>query len=193
MIPTLSDLKAYGRIEHTAEDALLSALIARATSTLEMLCDLPVQADALTWTDDPLNNSDPGPRPSTRYARALVLPHRGVTVTAIVDGTGATVATADYRVDPFSGLIYAQNETRWVNGPYTISYTAGMDLLPNATSLAPAITAAILDIAMDYYQRRTPGAASESAAQSSISWDVSRDVLLRVEPLVRRVKLTAMA
>lgn len=193
MIPTLSEFKAYGRIEHDAEDVLLTALLARAVSTFEFLCDLPVQAAALTWTDDPLTNSDQGPRPSTRYARALVLPHRGVTVTTITDGTGAVVSPADYRVNPFTGMVYAENGTAWTAGPYTISYAAGMDLLPPATGLAPAITAAILDIALDYYQRRTPGAASESAAQSSITWDVSRDVLLRVEPLVRRIKLTAMA
>lgn len=135
-LPTVADLKAYARIEHTAEDALLSALIARAASAFEVLCDLPVNARAFTWIDDP---TGPGtvaaPAPATRYGRAIVLPHRAVTIESITDGSGAVVPSANYRTDGRSGMVYAV-DTRWTNGPYTVAYLAGMYLLPDAVACA---------------------------------------------------------
>jgi hypothetical protein len=192
-VPTVADLKAYARIEHVAEDALLAQLIARAVSHFEVLCDLPLNARAFTWTDDPTGpGTNSGPMPATRYGRALLLPHRGLAVQSVTDGDGATVPTASYRVDGRAGMVFALEGTMWANGPYTVAYTAGMDLLPDAAGLAPAIQAAILDIAADFYQRRTASATSETAGQSSANW-TDKAVLQRVAPIAGRIKLAAHA
>jgi hypothetical protein len=192
MIPSVADLRAYCRIEHASENALLEQLIARAVGMLEGMTDVPLVSAARTWQDDPTApTTNAGPKPATRYARNLWLPHRAVTVTAITDKDGVTVDPSGYVAVSLTGLIARADGGYWSDGPYTIAYTTGVDQLPAAASLAPAVTAAVIDLAADLYQRRTPGAISEGGAQASVTWH--QDTVARVMPLVRRIRLAAVA
>lgn len=180
-LPTVSDLKSYLRIETTAEDALLAALIGRATAMVEMWTDTPITAVSQTAID----RADAYDMP----VRSLIFPRRPCSVTAVVDSEGTTVPAADYWTDGTSGVVYAKDEITFPYGPYTITANVGLSLRSDYARLEPLLNEAILDLAADLYQRRTPGAASETAAGTSITWDASRETVARVMKTLRLLKL----
>lgn len=180
-LPTVADLKAYLRIESTAEDVLLAALMARARSMLETWIDVPITAEVQTAEDEATSLARP--------VRALVFPRRPMSVTAVVDSRGETVPPSDYRGSVTSGVIYAQHDTAFAYGPYTITAQVGLSLRQDYGRLEPAINAAILDLAADLYQRRTPGAAAETASGTSITWDVGQHAMARAHKTLRSLRL----
>lgn len=180
-LPTVNDLKAYLRIESTAEQALLTALLARATAMLEAWIDCPITAETQTAVD----RADAVDQP----VRSLVFPRRPATVTGIVDSNGETVDPTTYWVSSTSGVVYAKDETLFPFGPYTMTATVGLSLRADYARLEPLLGAAIIDLAADLYQRRTPGAANETAAGTSITWDASRETVARVYKSLRYLKL----
>lgn len=180
-LPTVSDLKSYLRIEQTAEDALLALLLARATAMLENWIDTPITATSQTAIDraDSLN----GPPTS------LIFPRRPCAVSAVMDSDGATVPATDYWTDGTSGVIYAKDYITFPYGPYTITANVGLSLRQDYARLEPEINRAIIDLAADLYERRTPGAASETAAGTNITWDAGRETVARVMKTLRLLKL----
>lgn len=180
-LPTVADLKTWLRIETTREDLLLAALLARAQASLETMLDGPITAEVQTAVDRGAALDVP--------VTSLVFPRRPFTVTGIVDMDGVTVDPTTYTVDGLSGLIYAKSGVEFAAAPYTITASVGLSLRADYARIEPVIGAAILDLAADLYQRRTPGAASESAAGTSIQWDVSRDTVARVAKTVRAYRL----
>ena len=180
-LPTAADLKAYLRIETTAEDALLAALMVRARSMLEAWVDVPITAEVQTAEDEASALARP--------VRALVFPRRPMVVTAVVDSRGETVVPANYRGSVTSGVVYALNDTAFYYGPYTITALVGLSLRPDYGRLEPVLSQAILDLAADLYQRRTPGASAETAAGTAISWDASRETVARIMKTMRTFRL----
>lgn len=180
-LPTINDLKAYLRIESSAEDALLTALLGRAKAMLETWIDTPVTAEVQTAVDraDSLDT----------FVRTLVFPRRPCLVTLIVDSDGTTVDPTTYTASVTSGVIYAKDETTFPYGPYTITAMVGLSLRQDYGRMEPVINEVILDLAADLYQRRTPGAASETAAGTNISWDASRETVARIMKTLRTLKL----
>lgn len=180
-LPTVNDLKAYLRIESNAESALLTALLARATAMLEQWTDTPITAVSQTAVDRADSLDAP--------VRSLVFPRRPANVTAIADKDGVTVSSTTYWASQGSGVVYAKDEVTFPYGPYTLTATVGLSLRSDYSRLEPLLSEAILDLAADLYQRRTPGAASETAAGTSITWDASRDTVARVMKTLRMLKL----
>ncbi len=180
-LPTVSDLKSYLRIETTAEDLLLSALLSRATAMLEMWIDTPITAVSQTAIDKAQTDGNP--------VRSLVFPRRPCAVTAVVDTDGTTVPAADYWTDGTSGVIYAKDYITFPYGPYTITANVGLSLRQDYARLEPLLNEAIIDLAADLYQRRTPGAATETAAGTSITWDAGRETIARIMKTLRLLKL----
>jgi uncharacterized phiE125 gp8 family phage protein len=180
-LPTFTDLKTYLRIETTAEDTLLAALMARAKAMIEAWTDTPMTATSQTAID----RADALAMPVT----SLVFPRRPCAVTAIVDVDNVAVPVADYWVDGRSGVIYAKQGIAFPYGPYTITANVGLSLRADYAALEPLLTEAILDLAADLYQRRTPGASSETAAGTTIHWDASRETVARVMKTLRLLKL----
>lgn len=179
-LPSVADLKSYLRIESTAEDTLLAALMARAKAMLEGWIDVPITAETQTAID----RADALDVPVT----SLVFPRRPCTITSVVDTDGVTVAAADYWVDGTSGVIYGK-DVAFPFGPYTITASVGLSLRADYARIEPLISEAIIDLAADLYQRRTPGAASETAAGTTISWDVSRETVARIMKTLRTLRL----
>lgn len=182
-LPTVSDLKSYLRIESNAENTLLTALLARAQAQMEVWIDCPITAESQTAID----------RASVidgNVCTSLIFPRRpiGTTVT-VVDSDGVTFDSAGYWVDGNSGVIYAKDGYSFPFGPYTITATCGLSLRGDYARIEPVLSQCILDLAADLYQKRTPNASSESAAGTSISWDVSRDTAARVLKVLRTFKL----
>lgn len=180
-LPTVSDLKSYLRIESTAEDALLAALLGRATAMLEMWVDTPITATSQTAVDRAEALDTP--------VRSLVFPRRPATITSVVDSDGVTVNPATYWASSTSGVIYAKDEVTFPYGPYTITASVGLSLRADYARLEPLLNEAILDLAADLYQRRTPGASHETAAGTAITWDASRETVARVMKTLRLLKL----
>jgi hypothetical protein len=70
-----------------------------------------------------------------------------------------------------------------------VTAQVGLSLRPDYARLEPLLAQAIIDLAADLYQRRTPGASSETGAGTTISWDVSRETVARVMRDLRLLKL----
>jgi hypothetical protein len=182
-LPTVSDLKSYLRIETTAEDTLLTALIARAKAQMEVWTDVPVTAVNTTAVDR-ADTIDPQP------CLSLIFPKRPIGTTAtIVDSEGTTVPATDYTINQSSGVIYANAGYSFPYGPYTITTSCGLSLRGDYAQIEPVLSQCIIDLAADLYQKRTPNASTETAAGTSISWDVSRDTAARVLKVLRTFKL----
>lgn len=181
-LPTVTDLKSYLRIESNAENTLLTALLARAQAQVELWIDCPVTAVSQTYVDRAETDAD---RPVT----SLVFPRRPIAAVSITDVDGVTVPTTDYWVSGATGVIYAESGCSFSNGRYTITASCGLSLSQHYTLWEPVISQCILDLAADLYQKRTPNAASETGAGTSITWDVSRDTAARVLKVLRALKL----
>ena len=181
-LPTVANLKDYLRIESTAEDVLLAALLLRAQAMVENWTDTPITAYAQTAID----RAEFG---SLYPPTSLIFPRRPCTVTAVTDADGVTVLSSTYTLDGLSGMIYGKTGVSFPDGPYTITANVGLSLRTDYARLEPLLSSAIIDLAADLYQRRTPGAATETAAGTSITWDASRDTVARVMYTLRMLKL----
>ena len=161
-LPTVNDLTAYLRIESeesTAESAMLTALLTRATAMVEAWLDRPI----LTLADQEFVDeatSDCG------YVTKLLIPVAPLDedTLVIVDADGTELDEADYRVKELTGEVIASRGVFWANGPYTLTCDVGLQLHPQyAGRIEPVVSQAILDTAADLYHARNPRAASESA------------------------------
>jgi hypothetical protein len=178
-LPTAADLKTYLRIETTAEDALLAALMLRAKSMLETWIDTPILTELQTAID----------RADGDIVTSLVFPRRPASVTLVVDSKGVTVPSANYWTSVSSAMIYANDGISFPYGPYTITAQVGLALRGDYGRLEPLLAECILDLAADLYQRRTPGAASETAAGTTVNWDAGRETVARIMKSIRSLRL----
>lgn len=163
-LPTGADLQTYLRIETDAEDNLLNVLVAQATAAAIAYLGRPLATQSRTWIDD-----GQALRAWSSLATLLV-PVTPFDPTSLVitdtDGT-ALVADTDYRT-PLANdaLVGAMPGVSFDNPPYTLTADVGLALSTSpdyATVIEPTVSAAILDIAADLYQRRNPTATSESS------------------------------
>ena len=178
-LPAAADLKAYLRIETDAEDALLAALMVRARAMLEAWIDTPILTELQTAVD----------RADGERVTSLVFPRRPAAVTLVVDGQGATVPSSQYWTSVSSAIVYANEGTSFPTGPYTITAQVGLALRGDYGRLEPMLAECIIDLAADLYQRRTPGAASETAAGTTVNWDASRETVARIMKSIRTLRL----
>lgn len=182
-LPTVADLKSYLRIESNAENALLQALLDRAKAQLEVWIDTPITATSTTAVDR-ADVLDP------QTCLSLIFPQRPIGTTAtIVDSEGITVPAVEYTINTASGVIYANAGYSFPFGPYTITTLCGLSLRGDYARIEPILSQCVIDLAADLYQKRTPNASTETAAGTSISWDVSREVAARVLKVLRTFKL----
>lgn len=158
-LPVLADLKAYLRVESTAEDTVLTGLLARAKAMVEGFLR----------------------RPITAVSRSMVVNGYGTLHLPLypVNPTGLTVHDVDatlvgastYRIDQATGMIIADADEYFDNGPYTIVAEVGLSLHEDyASVIEPVLSQAIIDVAADIYQHRNPASTNESTAGVSVSY-----------------------
>jgi len=161
-LPTKNDLVAYLRIESeedTAESALLTALVARATAMVEAWLDRPIE----TLADQEFVDEAESTEGAVTRLLVPMVPLDAASV-VVEDRDGTTVPSTDYRVKPLTGEILAEPGVVFVNPPYTITADVGLDTHPQyETRIEPVLSQAILDVAADLYHARNPRAVSESA------------------------------
>jgi uncharacterized phiE125 gp8 family phage protein len=170
-LPTLTDLKAYLRVQTTAEDTVLTAILTSATAAAENELGRPIAVTARTFIDECDN------RRTYTGVRALVIPPECLPIDlldassqpiepTVTDADGTVLdPDVDFRVTTlWDPLLRARPGITFSNPPYTVSVLCGLAADPEyATKIEPAIFQAILDIGADLYQRRNPAAGSETA------------------------------
>lgn len=178
-LPALSDLKNYLRLEDTtAEDTVLTMLLASARAMVERYLERPITAISRTFVDPA--------ETIVAYGRVtqLMVPvwpiHPGapspadpvIPAPVITDVDGNVVDASTYRIDASSGRFIANAGESFPNGPYTIVATVGLSADPRFdTEIEPVVSQAILDVASDLYANRTPSASMEAAGGgASTSW-----------------------
>lgn len=155
-LPTLADAKSYLRIETTAEDALVTDLVAQATGAVQSYVSVPLAAREETFVVE-----------GSGIRRAIGIPasalDTGKSIT-VVDANGTTLDASTYRVDARAGILYAQPGSCFADFPYTVTLTWGLSArLDYDTEVEPVLRSAVLDVVADRYQRRNPAATSESS------------------------------
>ncbi len=178
-IATLADFKSLYRIQTSAEDALITAMLARAYGEIQGAVFIPfgVQVGA-QWYDD---------AKSLRLWEAvtnLMIPYgRYLDQTSVVvtDQQGNIVDPSTYLVRPDLGLIMSKPgssfnvgyPSSFPLGPYSIVANVGFGTAATyATVELPQINDLILLYAGMLYQQRTPGAAVEKSAGSTVTYKV---------------------
>lgn len=169
-LPTLQDAKDYLRIQTLAENVLVTALLARAQAMVETYLGVRITAVAETMTDHTERSERAYSRVTTlqvpRYPFATTTP-----APVVVDAQGQTVDPATYTIEPRYGQIYGAPGVTFDNGPYAITATVGLSAHPDyATRLEPLVSAAILDLVADLYQRRNPAAVTEAEGGVSVTY-----------------------
>ena len=182
-LPTVAQLKSYLRVETTAEDALFTLWLARATALIEGLLGKPIVAAAQTVIVVPACH------PITGLYR-IMLPYPFTAITTITDDEGDSVASGDYTLDGQAGFL-TFDEDATIPGYCTVTLTAGWSLHTNyATKAEPIISQAITDTVADWYQRRNAGATSETESSASVSYAAALGLPARViatlDPLLRK-------
>lgn len=180
-LPTDADVIAYLRIDSTtavAEAGTITNIRKAAVAQVEGLVRRPITAVERTFS---------GLRemydPETTASVLHVPMYPVASVASVVDADGTTVAGADYTLDVRSGRLSAVSPAAWtVSGGYTVTATVGLSAHPDyATLIEPRLFSAILDIAADLYQRRSPAAQQEGAAGAYVGWSALAEVLPRVK------------
>ena len=161
-LATLKDAKDILRVQTTAEDSLIEQFRARAQAMVETYIGVPITAVTDTVTDySQLSVRAYAHKSMLRLDRYPIATSPAPVVT---DTDGNVIAASTYTVDGRSGLIRATPGNAFDNGPYTIAGTIGLSAHPNyASRIEPLLNAAILDVVADFYSRRNPSTAMESA------------------------------
>lgn len=168
-LPTVSDLKGYLRIETAAEDADLTRILAQATARVKTFLEIPIEAAELTGEDDAWDEEVYG------VITQLLVPWHPFDPESLVitDANGDEVDSETYTIpDPINdAIVRAKPGIAFPSGPYTFTADVGWDLHPNfATEIEPLINSAIIDLASDIYNKRSPDLASESESGISMSF-----------------------
>ena len=186
-LPTAADFKSYARIQTDAEDYLISLLLKRAYGVCESFMGKPIARTASVYYDEARTE-----RWKSGGVMMLIPPVFPFDISTLVvtDRDGVVVASSTYYVDPQSYLIISKsdNTANFELGPYCISVVVGIATSPTyVTREEPVLSQCILDVALMYYQQRTPNATSEAAGGSTVSYN-SESLPTRVKALLSQVR-----
>lgn len=181
-LPTVAQLKAYCRVDGSAEDAQFTLWLARATALIEGLLGRPIVAAEQTVI------VCPSPHPVTgRYRLMLPAPFSGTPT--LTDDEGDAVTTG-FTADGQSGFL-TFDEDATISTWYTVTVTTGWSAQTGySTKAEPLISQAITDAVADWYQRRNSAATGESESGTSVSYPAELGLPARViaslDPLLRK-------
>lgn len=166
-LPDVDDLKAYLRIEHDADDALLERLLAAALAVVTAELDRPLEAEEQVFVLEAPEARQGGLVAESRRAPGLRIPVTPVApdpAPTVVDADGLTLPADALRLNPATGVLTPLGTTRLDRWPYTATATVGLGTRADYDRVvAPALGAVVVDLAGDAYQRRNPNAAAEGA------------------------------
>ncbi|MEP6989441.1 MAG: head-tail connector protein [bacterium] len=176
-LPDLAAVKAYLRVDGTAEDTVLASILLSATAMVQRFVERPLVLAPRTFVDCAYTARVYG------TVDTLLLPqwpiHPGdiladppIPAPVITDGDGEVVAAALYTVQSSAGIFRSVYDASFPDGPYVIVAQVGLAAYPNyADEIEPVLAQCILDTCSDLYSNRTPSAQSETAGGGvSVSW-----------------------
>lgn len=189
-LPVVQDLKDYLRIETTAEDDRIDALLVQAENMVETWLQRPMTALAVAYVDECEGS---GEYLITKLIYP-VFPIASTPAVTVVDGDGNTVAATEYRVDRRTGILRGTAGVTFSTPPYTITATAGLSAASDyATRIEPVLNRAILDVASDLYHRTNPNALQESAGGGAATQYGVGQVPPRVQAMLSAFRLERVA
>jgi hypothetical protein len=159
-LPTLAKLKLYLRVEGTAEDEVLTDLLAQAIQWAQSLIGVPITAEQRTFYNvRPAFVGD-----GLGYGLSLPYPVASTPAPTVTDADGDAVPTTDYRVDSALGWFVPDTDYAFGEAGHTIVATVGLSAHPRyAAEIEPRVNALIIGLASVLYHERNPNASSESA------------------------------
>lgn len=175
-LPTVTDIKAVLKIQHTAQDAVLAGMHARACALIIGVLGRPYEATTRTWIDEC------GHVRAYSAIRSLMVPVTPIDPSSLVieDADGEILAVdTDYRAPlAWDGVVRAAAGACFSNPPYTLTANVGLSAsygsdgqIDYETVIEPVIAQALIDTVSDWFQRRNPAAASEGTGGGvSTSW-----------------------
>lgn len=172
-----AEVKLYLRLETTAEDTLLTAIVLRVVALIESYLDRPIVAVAREWEDrTPVR----GPKGANTVLRFPTYPISAATIT---DADGDVVDADDYVLVAATGKATCENG--FTNGPYTLAATVGLDQHQDYEDrIEPLLSAAIVDLAADLFQRRSPAAQGEGAGGAYAQWSSLAELPARTKQML---------
>jgi hypothetical protein len=106
-----------------------------------------------------------------------------------VDRDGTTVDDATYTVRQDVGLVVGTPGVAFTAGPYTLTADVGWSADPEyATVHEPVLAQAIIEYATYLHQQRTPGARTEGAAGTSVTYDEQGGIPARIARALRKYR-----
>lgn len=175
-LPVLQDAKDFLKIEHSAEDALLTRELVGAFADVQAYLRRPILAELRTFVLEK--------QPDALYhtVTKLHVPVYPIAADssntpgiAITDNDGNSLLEGtDFRADLRTGVIYGLPPSSWFPfglWPYTVTCYVGLDARADyATAVEPVLFGAILDVVADRHQARNPRATSETDNGISTSY-----------------------
>jgi hypothetical protein len=186
-LPTAADFKSYARIQTDAEDFLISLLLQRAYGVCESFMGKPIARTADVYYDEARTERWNSGGVLTLYPP--MFPY-DISTLVVRDRSSAVVSSSTYYVDPQSYLIISNrdNMESFDKGPYQLSMVVGIATSPTyVTREEPVLSQCILDVALMYYQQRTPNATSEAAGGSTVNYN-AESLPTRVKALLSQVR-----
>lgn len=158
-LATITDAKAYLRINGTAEDTVLTFLLARAKASIERTLGYALTAGSRTHIDYDERNNDVEPS-VLRLPGPFAVSGSAPVVTA---RDGEEIDAESYYLDPRAGLLRGKDGYRFCARPYTIVATIGLSAHPDYAAILESIAnGAILDLVAHLHLRRDPSVAAET-------------------------------
>lgn len=163
-LPTVQDCKDYLKIEHTAEDTMLTGMLAQVEALIEAEIGRPITILNRTFVLE----CQPSRFSRTKmivpiYPVAVEDSSAGTADLTLTDADGTVlVEDTDYRLDTRTGVLTAIDSC-FTNYPYTIVADVGLAAFAEYDDrIEPVISAWILDLVAERYQYRNPSASSET-------------------------------
>ena len=157
-------LKAYLRITHDSEDALLATLLAAATAWAEGYLNTPLTAAERTYAVSVA--------PRETYLSIPAAPIDTSADITITDPDGDTYDSDAFVINANAGMLTTGGDIAGrqllTPGTWEVTCTAGMSVRPDYTAvLEPLFDHGIMLLAADWYANRNPRAASERDGDTS--------------------------
>ena len=182
-LPTLQNLKDYLRVETTAEDTAVGAMLVRAEAMVRHMVDRPIEDDARTYRIEGDSNRQ------TSFDRLLFpQPPLDPASLAITDKDGEEIDALLYHVDGETGVIRGLDGYRFSDFPYDLEADNGLEHRAEyAVVEEPMLSDAILAYAAMLYHQRNPNASQESTAGVTVSYQ-GMSMPLRTQEVVSALR-----
>jgi hypothetical protein len=171
-LPTVAEVKNYLRIQTSAQDSVVTDLLASAKSWAESLI-----GRRITATSQVMGTLWAGREPF--WQSIIYLPFFPVNATGLVltDADGETVPADTYTVDGDAGKLTAVPPDWFSNPPYEATADVGLSAGSEYAGKEPELRGLIMGLAAILYHQSNPNASSDSEGGGvSVSYQTANPI-----------------